>query len=110
MKTFLKNFFTIKPTRYDITNKRATIGALLIITTQLLDLFTTWYGVTHAGAVEANPLLAPAVNNSLSTFITVKIIGTLILVFYSWKRPKMPYIITAIYSIVVFNNIIIITM
>lgn len=110
MKTFIKNFFTLRPKRSElISNKRATIGALLVFATQLLDLLTTWYGTTFTGAVEANPLMANFVHNSFIAFVAIKLTGSALLIYYSWKRKYMPFIIAAIYALVILNNIFVIT-
>lgn len=111
MKKILKNFFTLRPQRdYNITNKNATIAALAIFITQTLDFITTWYGTTHTTAQEANPLLTSTVNSSILTFLLIKIFGTLTLVYFTWRRPIAPFVVTAIYALVVINNLIVISL
>ena len=111
MKSLLKNFFTLKPKRFpEISRKRSLAGSLAILTTQLLDVLTTWYGLTYTDAVEANPIMAPVVSASIVNFIVIKLSATALLIWYSWQRPKAPWIIAIFYLLVVINNIYIITL
>lgn len=111
MKKFIKEFFTLKPVRdITITRKRANIGALLIVLTQLGDFLTTWYGVTHAGAQEANPLIEPIVNGSMFNFFIVKLIGASLLIYFTYRRKYAPYIVCIPYVLVILWNILIITL
>lgn len=109
MKKFLKNFFTLKPQRdYTLTTKRVKLSALAIILTQTLDYLTTWYGLTYTTATEANPLMETAVTTSLLNFALIKILGTITLVYFTWRRPYAPLVAAAIYAIVIINNLIVI--
>jgi predicted RND superfamily exporter protein len=111
MKKLLKQFFTLKPVRdTSITTKRALIGALLIVLTQLGDFLTTWYGVTHAGAQEANPLIEPIVNGSMFNFFIIKVIGASLLIYFTYRRRLAPYIVSVPYVLVILWNILIITL
>jgi hypothetical protein len=111
MKKILKNFFTLKPQRdYSLTTKRVKLSALAIILTQTLDYLTTWYGLTYTSATEANPLMESAVTTSLTHFALIKLIGTITLVYFTWRRPYAPLIASGLYALVVVNNLIVIVL
>jgi hypothetical protein len=106
---FLKNFFTLKPTRdNNISTDRARLGLLAILITQMADFASTTYGLAN-NATEANGVMAQFISeHGIFAFFMLKFVASIFLGFSSYKRKYAPWIISGIYFIVVLWNLFVI--
>ncbi len=100
-------FFTLRPVRRDVSTRVAITGTIAIVLSQLLDFITTTIGV-QLGAVETNPIMG-AIVNSWPTFLAVKAVATTFLCWVAWKRPIPTLIVAALYLVVGYNNLAVIS-
>jgi hypothetical protein len=103
IKRAARSFFTLRPSRKNVSTRVAILGTVAIVLSQTLDFITTTIGIS-LGAVETNPLMAPIVG-SWPVFLLVKAVATTFLCWVAWKRPVPTLIISGLYLIVGYSNL-----
>lgn len=106
LRKAFKSFFTLKPAR-DLTTKTATAIwlSIAVIFTQIGDLVSTIVGL-EAGATEGNGFVAGIIHDyGYTGLVTLKAVGTAILLWMFWKRPVASAFVIALYAAVVVNNL-----
>jgi hypothetical protein len=106
LRKVARGFFTLRPTRNpDIITSTALKGAAFVVITQIADFSTTVYGLTQ-GASEANGIMASLLaQHGVPGFAVVKVMGTILLVWISYRRLHAPWVIGTIYGLVALWNL-----
>jgi hypothetical protein len=106
----VQNFFSIKPRPdFSVSKKRGYLAFLAIAITQLGDALTTIYGISVAGANEANGIMADFISRyGLKGFLYLKLFAIIFLGVSTFRRKYAPLIIASIYALVVVWNLLII--
>jgi hypothetical protein len=79
--------------------------AALVILSQFLDFGSTYLGITHADAAEGNPGMAYVLHNyGWLGFAAVKTLGTLLLLYITYRRKWASVAVVALYTAVVGWN------
>ena len=107
MTTFIRNFFSLRPVRQNVSVRVAKLGAIAIVLSQLLDYLTTTIGI-QLGATETNPILAPIVAN-WALFLFIKVVASSFLVWATWKRPVAATLIAGLYLLVGTSNLLVLS-
>lgn len=102
----IRSFFTLRPTRTEMSNRVAITGVVAVALAQLLDFVSTTVGV-RAGAAETNPIMNAIVHDPL-VFFGVKAAATLFLCWATWKRPIATLVIAILYLFVGYSNLYVI--
>ncbi|MGI9641685.1 MAG: DUF5658 family protein [Acidimicrobiia bacterium] len=94
----------------DIQDVRVTATALAIalLALNVLDVVVTEFSVTHLGAVEINPLMAPLIGTPWAFVLKVAlplIVITLATRLRSWRLVKFLRGMVALYIVIVLFNI-----
>jgi len=107
--TFLRNFFTIKPTRTkNADTKVSVLLAIGIVLTQIGDYASTKLGMS-LGAAEGNSVMSKFITeHGFDTFLQLKLAAAAFLVWTCWKRPLASSIIVLLYVAVIVYNLFII--
>ena len=108
LKAAIRNFFRIKPIRdASVTTKHALIGVATVVLTQITDAASTIAGIEHGGAAEANGAMADLMaSTGYGGFILVKLAGAAFLSWYTWRRPRAPFVVASIYGAVTIWNLV----
>lgn len=108
LKKYLKQFFTLIPTRDATANPKVSfILSLGILVTQVSDYLTTKLGLTVAGASEANSIMGRFINQyGWDAFLSLKLAASAFLIWTCWKRPLVASAIVVLYAGVVLNNLV----
>ena len=109
VKTFTKQFFSLKPKRTpNADTKTSVLLSIAIVLTQVADYASTRLGLT-IGATEANGTMAQFIHQyGYGNFLLLKLTAALFLVWTCWKRPFASTIIVLLYVAVVVNNLFVI--
>lgn len=106
MKRFMKQFFTLRPKRYDYVPRGLNaFQAVGIILAQLLDFSTTVVGL-RLGAVEQNGPMAQLINTyGVGTFLTIKLVAAAVLIWFAYRRPLAAWGISLVYYAIALWNL-----
>lgn len=64
------------------------IPSLALVLMGTLDLLTTVIGISHCGAIEANPVLSSTAMTNLPLFTTIKLVTTLVVGVLFYQAQK----------------------
>ena len=106
IRNLVRGFFRLKPIRYSsVPTRSAVIAATAVVLTQLADALSTYVGIEHGQATEANNAMASLMaSTGYLGFFAVKLAAGAFLAWYTWRRPKAPYVVVLIYSTVTVWN------
>ena len=79
--------------------------AVAVVASQMLDFVSTYLGISHADAAEGNPGMAYVLHNyGWLGFAAVKTLGTLLLLYITYRRKWASVAVVALYTAVVGWN------
>lgn len=79
--------------------------ATLVVLSQFLDFGSTYLGITHSEAAEGNPGMAYVLHNyGWLGFAAAKTLGTLLLLYITYRRKWASVTVVALYTAVVGWN------
>ena len=107
IKIALRMLGFYKPDRdVTMTLTKARALAAIVVLSQFLDFGSTFIGITHAGAAEANPGMAWLMANfGWLGFAAAKTLGTMLLLWITWRRTWASLVIAGVYAAVVGWNL-----